>query len=88
MDRITGTAWNVIQDDDAHEPNNEMNNEISTEIKFEISAESYGYDEDEAPRPSRTSGIIRAATAEAARWALGAALSMFLAKREKSGGER
>ena len=60
--------------------------EMSTEIRFEISAERYGYDDDEYDHheetlPQKAVGTIRAVTAEAARWALGAAISMFLEKR-------
>ena len=56
--------------------------EMSTEIHFEISAERYDRDDDHDERPlPKAMGIIRGATMESVRWALGTIIGMFVAKR-------
>ncbi|MDR0334540.1 MAG: hypothetical protein LBH69_01475 [Methanomassiliicoccaceae archaeon] len=66
------------------------NKEMGTHIRFEISAGDYGNDaEGDRERPaSRMSGIIRAATSEGARLALGTILSMILARGKDEDDER
>ena len=67
----------TVKDEDAKEQ------EMSAEIRFEISAERYDRDDDgdnERPLP-KAMGIIRGATMESVRWALGTIIGMFVADR-------